>query len=116
MTPEQLAAKFAAAKAAMTGRKVAAMKRIVLRIERYSKMETPVRYGHLRRSETSRVDADGNRGAVGTNLRYARYVHDGTRRMAARPYFTRGAQRARPEIDGDLKTLGAEIVDNLGGV
>lgn len=47
--------------------------------ERRVKQETPVRRGTLRRSVTGRVIRPGELGAVGTNLSYARFVHNGTR-------------------------------------
>lgn len=56
-----------------------AMQRTVLAGERFAKQEVPVKQGTLRRSITSRVEQGGDRGVIGTNLKYAEAVHEGTR-------------------------------------
>jgi HK97 gp10 family phage protein len=61
------------------------MRRATLIVEAQAKRESPVRTGHLRRSITSRVDTSGKRGYVGTNVRYAQAVHEGTRARTIRP-------------------------------
>lgn len=61
------------------------MSRAVAVLERQAKIETPVKTGNLRRTITSHVEAGGNRGIVGTNARYARAVHDGTKPREIRP-------------------------------
>ena len=43
--------------------------------------------GRLRSSMTYEVDAPNKRTVVGTNVEYAPYVHEGTSRMAARPFL-----------------------------
>lgn len=55
------------------------MSRLVLTVEAEAKRQVPVRTGTLRRSITSVVESAGERGRVGTNLRYALWVHEGTR-------------------------------------
>lgn len=62
-----------------------AMQRVVLQGESLMKRETPVRTGTLRRSITSRVERGGDRGIIGTNLTYARAVHDGSKPHIIRP-------------------------------
>lgn len=62
-----------------------AMQRAVLIVEAEGKREAPVKSGNLRRTITSRVEDGGNRGIVGTNARYARAVHDGSRPHTIRP-------------------------------
>lgn len=54
------------------------MRRVVLAGEAIAKREAPVKRGTLRRSITSRVESGGDRGVIGTNLKYARPVHDGS--------------------------------------
>lgn len=54
------------------------MQRVVLLVEAQARREAPVRKGTLRRSITSRVERGGDRGIVGTNLVYARRVHEGS--------------------------------------
>lgn len=47
------------------------------------------RTGDLMRSITSRVASETDV-AVGTNIEYATFVHEGTSKMAGRPYITNG--------------------------
>jgi hypothetical protein len=54
------------------------MSRLVLTVEAEAKRQVPVRTGTLRRSITSVVESAGERGRVGSNLRYALWVHEGT--------------------------------------
>lgn len=86
--------------------KVGAMNRIVLTVERAAKKRTPVDTGTLRRSITHRVESSGERGVVGTNIEYSRFVHEGTSRMRARPYLEEGLR----DSDGEIK----RIIDDLG--
>jgi phage gpG-like protein len=62
-----------------------AMQRVVLQGESLMKRETPVKTGALRRSITSRVERGGDRGIIGTNLKYARAVNDGSKPHIIRP-------------------------------
>jgi len=110
-----------------------AMQRVVLAGERLVKQEAPVKQGTLRRSIVGRVEAGGDRGVVGTNVRYARAVHDGTRAHTIRPstkkalywkgarhpvksvrhpgskanpFIKRGGDRLRPEAERELQAWG----------
>lgn len=83
MTPEQFASRFQPS--ALRQELTTAMQRIVLQGEAYAKREAPVKRGTLRRSITSRVESGGRRGVIGTNLSYARPVHDGSRAHVIRP-------------------------------
>lgn len=56
-----------------------AMDRATLHLLGIGMREVPVRKGTLRRSHARKVERGGDRGVVGTNLRYARAVHDGTK-------------------------------------
>ncbi|HEU5013955.1 MAG TPA: HK97 gp10 family phage protein [Roseiflexaceae bacterium] len=134
MTPDQFANRFtgAALKAELTQ----AMQRIVLTGEGYAKAEAPVKRGTLRRSITSRVEAGGRRGVIGTNLRYARPVHDGSRAHTIRPvraralfwkgakhpvrvvhhpgthanpFFARAMRRLQPDADKELQAAGYHL-------
>ena len=109
MTPDELGGKMQ--RASVDKNKL--MSRIVLTVEGNSKRVTPVRTGNLKRSETTRVEDGGNRGIVGTNASYARYVHDGTRRMAARPFFEQGMAASRDTIDKMLEDAGLELFTKL---
>ena len=81
----------------------------VLIVERESKARTPVDTGLLRRSITTRM-LSRTSGQVGTNIEYARFVHDGTRYMAARPFLTQGLDASRPTIDELVDRWGDEVV------
>lgn len=112
--------------------KKTAMSRVVLQGEAIAKREAPVRTGNLRRTITSRVEAGGDRGRIGTNASYARAVHEGTkprvikatnkRALAfvvggqrivrksvrhpgtrANPFFDRTMDRLRPIAERELK-------------
>lgn len=61
------------------------MQRVVIAGEGIAKREAPVKRGPLRRSITSRVERNGDRGVIGTNLAYARPVHDGSRPHIIKP-------------------------------
>lgn len=78
------------------------LKRIGLIVERESKKVTPVKTGNLKRSITSVMIGDDTV-AIGTSVRYGLYVHEGTRRMTARPFLRwgieNGSQRIQDELD-----------------
>jgi hypothetical protein len=124
----------------VTSNKRQAMSRVVLRGEAIVKREAPVKTGMLRRSITGKVEAGGNRGIVGTNVRYARAVHEGydpfiIRPKAAKalywkgakhpvrrvrhpgfkgdPFIKRGGDKLRPVAEQELKAWGFKV---LGGV
>ncbi len=50
--------------------------------------------------------------AVGSDVKYARYVHDGTRYMAGRPFLDRAATSQTPRV---LAILGQGVADLLEG-
>ncbi len=89
------------------------MSRIVLTVQGNSQRVTPVLTGTLKRSLTSRVEAAGDRGIVGTNLSYARFVHGGTRYMRARPFIEQGMVASRDVIEGLLEKAGVELFTQL---
>lgn len=60
---------------------------------------TPRKTSTLARSINHRVEKSGERGIVGTNVNYARFVHDGTSKMAGRPYFQWALAASRDSID-----------------
>ena len=81
-------------------------------VETEAKKVTPVRTGTLRRSITHRVDpaAIPKFAEVGTNLHYARYVHDGTRYMKGRPFLTQGAKAAMGGVNAAFQAF-ARVVE-----
>lgn len=42
---------------------------------------------------------------VGSNVNYAEYVHDGTSRMAGRPFLREGIDRKKEEIEKTIKEI-----------
>ena len=46
---------------------------------------------------------------LGTNVEYAPFVHEGTRFMAARPFFLEGFEDAESDIQGFYDEAGEEI-------
>lgn len=123
MKPEQLAARLQGNTLGAT--RVRLLRRALAIAERRVKLRTPVRRGTLRRSITSREDVPGQRGTVGTNLRYARTVHQGSgphiiRPKAGKALFWKGAahpvrkvmhpgSRANPFLTHGLNDAQGEI-------
>lgn len=104
MTPDELADKLKAHPFAEQREPL--MHKITLTVLRHSQQRTPVQFGTLRRSETTRVEVGGLRGWIGTNLKYGPFVHEGTRFMEARPFFEQGMQDSRAEIGRLLQDAG----------
>lgn len=69
--------------------------KISLLVERGSKQATPVDTGRLRASIHTVLSHLS--GAVGTNVDYAVYVHEGTRFMSGRPFMEDGVRLAEKE-------------------
>lgn len=111
MTPEQAAAAF---------RRMAGeleqpndlIKRVLMQVEAAAKKRTPVRTGNLRRSITNKVET-AQRGRVGTNVKYAPYVHEGTRYTKGRPFLRQGLEDSRGAIEQLLERYGQSLVDNF---
>lgn len=82
----------------------------VLIVERQAKARTPVDTGTLRRSVTHGLLSPTS-GQVGTNVEYARFVHDGTRFMAGRPFLTDALAASRPAINTMVDRWGDEAVN-----
>ena len=66
----------------------------------HAQTRTPVRTGTLRRSETTRVEAGGLRGFVGTNIKYAPFVHNRV------PFFEQAITDSRGEVQQLLQDTG----------
>src|SRR5688572_30435720 len=76
----------------------AAIQKVTLVVEGRAKQKAPVRTGTLRRSISSRV-VSPMEGAVGSNLEYATYVHDGTKYMEGRPFIEEAIQESMGDIE-----------------
>lgn len=72
------------------------MKEVCVTIMDDAKRECPVDTGRLQGSITYAVD--GQKGAVGTNVEYAPYVHNGTSRMPARPFLRNAGEKNKDKI------------------
>lgn len=70
-----------------------------LLVERFSKINAPVDTGRLRASISTEIHP--MQATVSTHTNYAVFVHEGTRRMSARPFMTTAANSADKEI-GDI--------------
>lgn len=80
-----------------------AIKKVLFVIEAEAKQVTPVRTGHLMGSIGTPPygfkKVSELYGAVGTNVEYAIYVHEGTRYMKARPFMMWGIRNAEDDIN-----------------
>ncbi len=107
LTPEQAAAKLDPK--AFQALLEPTMRRITLIALAGSQRRTPVLTGNLRRSETTRVEAGGMRGFVGTNMVYGPFVH------ARVPFFALGIEDSRGTIEGELQKLGNTWAAQVSG-
>lgn len=74
---------------------------------------TPVRTGTLRRSLTTRL---ADRGVyVGSAVEYAKFVHEGTRYMEARPFIQQGIDDNRSRIETLVSEWGGKVLDKVSG-
>lgn len=71
----------------------------------------PVRTGNLR--DTHQQMIANLEGRIYPTASYARFVHDGTRKMAARPWLTYAFNSAQSAIDGHEQDLVRDIIKNL---
>lgn len=82
LTPQELIAHLDPGRIRASGRIL--MQRILALVERNTKKEAPSRSGRLRRSINGRLLSD-TQGVVGTNVIYARRVHDGSKAITITP-------------------------------
>jgi len=71
-------------------------------IERFAKQVTPVDTGRLRSSIGVSNSIREFSAIVQTNVKYASFVHEGTRYMRARPFMELGAKYAVDWWNGDI--------------
>ena len=71
---------------------------LTLKVEKYAKREAPVDTGRLRANIHSEIEASGTVGRVTSDVDYAVYVHEGTSRMAGRPYLLKGLRHAKRDL------------------
>lgn len=136
-TPEDVAAGLGNAAQVLKGRET--ITRVTLIALASVKRETPVKRGTLRRSITHRIESE-TQSRIGTNLDYAKPVHEGSKPHVIRPrtkqalfwkganhpvkkvnhpgtkgnpFFTRGLDRARPAIDVELGEIGGDVLGQV---
>lgn len=111
MKPEELARRLQAQPFARVRERL--MRDILFVVLANSQKRTPVKTGTLRRSETTRMEDSGAKGYVGTNIRYAPFVHDGTKFMDARPFFAEGIADSRPQVERLVERAGESYFRDL---
>lgn len=107
MRPEELAAKLGPERLDALKRDL--MQRIVLTVEGNVKRVTPVRTGTLRRSIHGEVQGAGERGMIGTNVRYAPFVN------ARRQFMERGLDTSIPLIERVAAEVGERFFVEVAG-
>lgn len=81
---------------------------------RYKRKYQKQRSGNLR--DTHMTQINGLEGVIGPNLEaapYARYVHEGTKRMKARPWLDYVRENKQGDIERLYRTMLANIVGDL---
>ena len=96
-------------------KKLDMLQRIAFLVQANSQRVTPVDTGTLKRSQYTKVDPSGAWALVGTNIAYARPVHDGTSKMEARPFFTWGMTASRDTAIQMMKDSGMRFLNELKG-
>ncbi|KKN71739.1 hypothetical protein LCGC14_0418050 [marine sediment metagenome] len=62
-------------------------------------IEPRVKTGRLRSSHTIERDRGRLQGSIGTRVFYAKFLHEGTRFMRARPWLNRAAKKEKSSIE-----------------
>jgi hypothetical protein len=102
MTAQEFARRISAG--SLDPHKHRAMTRIVFTVESNTKVNTPVRTGHLQASNRGAV-ASSERGSVRNSVHYAYFVHEGTRYMRGRPFMQRGLASSTSLIQRFLEEM-----------
>ena len=105
MTPDELAARIKAHPFASVREPL--MQQILYAALGPAQRETPVRTGNLRRSETTRVEAGGLRGYLGSNVVYAPFIH------ARVPFFELGIEQSEADRQRLLEAAGDAYLKEL---
>lgn len=105
MTPEEFASALDARPFSAVREEL--MTKVLFIVLRHSQKRTPVKSGTLRRSETTRLEEQGARGFLGTNVVYAPFVHNRV------PFFEQGIEDSRGEIASLLTKIGEGYMGSL---
>lgn len=74
-----------------------------------------IRTGKLRQSIYA-TPGKGGRAAVGTNVRYGKWLEEGTKRMRPRPWLKRSARRERGPMEQEFsKTVSRNLAASIKG-
>lgn len=84
--------------------------RILYKIEREGKVESPVKTGTLRRSIHTHA-LGFQRGYVATNTDYAIYVHEGARGRKANPFMQRAVDKTEAFVEKELDQFVNEMLN-----
>lgn len=89
-----------------------AIARSLLKIERDSKLNTPVDTGYLRASHTTRLSS--LRGEIEPVAQYAIYVHEGTRFMRSRPFLLDAVNENERYVQDEFEKAVQNVLDDIG--
>lgn len=103
----QIKAAFGKAPRLMTKELNLAIVKSIFTVQRQSMINTPVLTGRLRSSHTTQFR--NLEGSLFPNTDYARYVHDGTKYMIARPFLADAVESEDQKIQGYF----VKAVDNV---
>jgi len=79
-----------------------------------AKRRVPKKTGTLSRSIHSEVDADGSV-LVGTDVEYAKYVEQGTHKMAGRPYLQPALLENKDNVTKKVQVAMQQLISSQGG-
>jgi len=89
-----------------------AIARSLLKVERDSKLNTPVDTGYLRASHTTRLL--NLKGEVEPMAKYAIYVHEGTRFMRPRPFLLEAVNDNEKFVQDEFEKAMQDVFDDIG--
>lgn len=105
LTPDELAARISAHPFAAVREPL--MQQITFAVLARAQQTTPVKTGTLRRSEATRVEPGGLRGAVGSNIVYAPFVHRNV------PFFDQALDDSQSDIAQLIQRAGDDYLKGL---
>ena len=112
MTPEQFAAKMSAAAEKLRSAQPLMDKIGQVALAR-SLPKVPIRTGELYQSVGMRSDA--TTATLYATAEHAGFVHEGTSRMAARPFLRMGIEDSLGEIEDLVRQFGEDVLAGVSG-
>lgn len=107
----QIRAAFSQSPIKMASELNTAIKKSIFTIKRQSKINTPVLTGRLRASHESRFS--NLKGELEPTANYAIWVHDGTRRMRARPFLLNAVQTVDEQVNDFFTKAVQNTLDDI---